>query len=86
MVGAVVLAPFAEMSDGPRRMARLAATALALAAWVAVGAFIHDWTGSDYAFAGVVSVIALIAAARISKQKPAAEGERGESASATSGP
>ena len=65
MVGAVILAPFSDMEDGPRRLARVAAVAVAMGGWIAVGALVHDWTGSDYAVAGVVSVIALVAAARI---------------------
>ena len=71
-VGAVILAPFAEMPDGRRRLARLAATVAWLGAWAGLGALVHDWTGSDYAVAGVVAVIALVAAARVPEEKTAA--------------
>lgn len=69
MVGAVILAPFEALPDAQRRLARLAATALAIGAWVAVGALVHDWDGADYAVAGVVGVIALAAAARLPEKK-----------------
>ena len=81
-VGAAILAPFAELPDGRRRLARMAAVLAWVGAWAALGAARHDWTGEDFAVAGVVGAIALVAAARV-PEKTATEAPADRPAEAT---